>query len=113
MAFGWFKKNKNKSAPESAEDQVAEVQEDEEPTSDSEGQEMAPGEIPASQDHISGPERTADTDFSDEPVDDATAAPEGIGYFKRLKNRLTRSRRNLSDGFKKPLPVKRTSMKMP
>ena len=107
MAFGWFKKNKNKNAPEPAEEQVAEVQEDEEPTFDSEGQEMAPGEIPASQDHISGPERTADTDFSDEPVDDATAAPEGIGYFKRLKNRLSRSRRNLSDGFEKAFAGKK------
>ena len=107
MAFGWFKKNKNKNAPEPAEEQVAEVQEDEEPTSDSEGQKMAPGEIPASQDHISGPERTADTDFSDEPVDDATAAPEGIGYFKRLKNRLSRSRRNLSDGFEKAFAGKK------
>ncbi len=107
MAFGWFKKNKNKSPPVPAEDQVAEVQKDEEPAPEAEGQKMAPGEIPASEDQIAGPERTANADFSDEPVDDATAAPQGIGYFKRLKNRLSKSRRNLSDGFEKVLVGKK------
>ncbi|MEE4606812.1 MAG: hypothetical protein V2J65_36430, partial [Desulfobacteraceae bacterium] len=68
MAFGWFKKNKNKSPPVSAEDQVVEVQEDEEPAPEAEGQKMAPGEIPASEDQIAGPERTANADFSVEPV---------------------------------------------
>ena len=66
MAFGWFKKNKNKSPPEPAEEQVAEIPQDEEPAPDSERQEMASEEIPASEDHIAGPERTADADFSDE-----------------------------------------------
>ena len=107
MAFGWFKKNKNKSPPVSAEDQVVEVQEDEEPAPEAEGQKMAPGEIPASEDQIAGPERTANADFSVEPVDDATAAPESGGYFKRLKNRLSKSRRNLSDGFEKVLVGKK------
>ena len=107
MAFGWFKKNKNKSPPVPAEDQVAEVQEDEEPAPEAEGQKMAPGEIPASEDQIAGPERTANADFSDEPVDDATTASQGIGYFKRLKNRLSKSRRNLSDGFEKVLDGKK------
>jgi hypothetical protein len=83
MAFGWFKKNKNKSPPEPAEEQVAEVQEDEEPAPESEGQKIAPEEIPASEDHIAGPEQTTDADFSDKTVDDATATPQGIGYFKR------------------------------
>ena len=107
MAFGWFKKNKNKSAPESAEEQVAEIQEDEEAVPESEAQEMTPEEIPASEDQIAGPERTANADFSDEPAEDATAAPEGIGYFKRLKNRLSRTRRNLSDGFEKAFAGKK------
>jgi fused signal recognition particle receptor len=107
MAFGWFKKNKNKSAPESAEEQVAEVQEDEEAVPESEAQEMTPEEIPVSEDHIAGPERTTNADFSDEPVDDATAAPEGIGYFKRLKTRLSGTRRNLSDGFEKAFAGKK------
>jgi len=105
MGFGWFKKNKRDHEP--AEDQVAEIQEDEEPLPESEAQEMAPEEIPTSEDHIAGPEQTANADFSDEPVDDATAAPEGIGYFKRLKNRLSRTRRNLSDGFEKAFAGKK------
>jgi fused signal recognition particle receptor len=107
MGFGWFKKNKNKRDHEPAEDQVAEIQEDEEPLPESEAQEMAPEEIPTSEDHLAGPEQTANADFSDEPVDDATAAPEGIGYFKRLKNRLSRTRRNLSDGFEKAFAGKK------
>jgi fused signal recognition particle receptor len=107
MAFGWFKKKKIKSPPEPAEEQVAEIPQDEEPAPDSERQEMASEEIPASEDHIAGPERTADADFSDEPAEDATAAPEGIGYFKRLKNRLSRTRRNLSDGFEKAFAGKK------
>ena len=101
MGFGWFKKNKNKRDYEPAEDQVAEIQEDEEPLPESEAQEMAPEEIPTSEDHLAGPEQTANADFSDEPVDDATAAAESIGYFKRLKNRLSKTRRNFSDGFEK------------
>jgi fused signal recognition particle receptor len=107
MAFGWFKKNKNKNAPQSAEEQVAEIQEDEEPASDLEGQEMAPEEIPASKDHLADPGRTASADFSDEPVDEATAAPEGLSYFKRLKTRLSKTRRNLSDGFEKAFAGKK------
>ena len=107
MAFGWFKKNKNKSPPAPAEDQVAEVQEDEEPAPESEGQKMAPKEIPASEDQIAGPERTANADFSDDLDDDAPPALESVGYFKRLKNRLSKSRRNLSDGFEKVLGGKK------
>ena len=80
MAFGWFKKKKIKSPPEPAEEQVAEIPQDEEPAPDSEGQEMAPEELPAS---------------------------EGIGYFLRLKNRLSRTRRNLSDGFEKAFAGKK------
>ncbi len=39
--------------------------------------------------------------IANEPVDDTNAAPENIGYFKRLKSRLSKTRRNLSDGFEK------------
>jgi len=101
MALGWFKKNKNKSTPEAVEDQVAEIPEDEAPIPESEAQEMAPAKVTASEDQIAGPEQTANADFSDEPVDDATAAAESIGYFKRLKNRLSRTRQNFSGGFEK------------
>jgi len=57
--------------------------------------------VPESEDQTTDPEQTADADFSDEPVDDTTAARESIGYFKRLKNRLSRTRRNFSGGFEK------------
>jgi fused signal recognition particle receptor len=107
MAFSWFKKNKNKRDHEPAEDQVAELPEDEEPVPESEAQEMASEEIPTSEDQIADPEQTANADFSDEPANGATAAPEGIGYFKRLKNRLSRTRRNLSDGFEKAFAGKK------
>jgi len=101
MAFGWFKKNKNKSAAEAVAEQDAPRQIDEEPPPDSETQEMAFAEIPESEDQIAGPAQTANADFSDDPADDVVAAPESIGYFKRLKNRLSKTRRNFSDGFEK------------
>jgi len=103
MAFGWFKKNKNKnkSADEAVAEQDAPGQIDEEPPPDSEAQEMAFAEIPESEDQIPGPVPTANADLSDEPAVDVAAAPESIGYFKRLKNRLSKTRRNFSDGFEK------------
>ena len=107
MAFGWFKKNKNKSAPEAVAEQDAPRQMDEEPVTDSEAQEMAFEEVPESEDQIAGPAQTANADFSDEPADDAPAAPESIGYFKRLKNRLSKTRRNFSDGFEKAFAGKK------
>ena len=71
------------------------------PPPDSEAQETVPEKAPASEEQITDPEQTTDADFSDEPADDATAAPERIGYFKRLKNRLSKTRQNLSGGFDK------------
>jgi fused signal recognition particle receptor len=107
MAFDWFKKNKNKSAPGVVEEQEAPRQIDEEPVPDPEAQEMAFGEIPESEDHIAGPEPTANADFANEPADDTPAAPESIGYFKRLKNRLSKTRRNFSNGFEKAFAGKK------
>jgi fused signal recognition particle receptor len=46
-------------------------------------------------------------DISDELDDEAAPAPESVGYIKRLKNRLSKSRRNLSDGFEKVLAGKK------
>jgi fused signal recognition particle receptor len=62
---------------------------------------MAFAEIPESEDQIPGPVPTANADFSDEPANNLAAAPESIGYFKRLKNRLSKTRRNFSGGFEK------------
>jgi fused signal recognition particle receptor len=101
MAFGWFKKNKDQSAAEAVAEQDVPRQIDEEPVPDSEAQDMVFEEVPRSEDQIAGPAQTANADFSEEPADDAPAAPESAGYFKRLKNRLSKTRRNFSDGFEK------------
>jgi len=107
MAFGWFKKNKDQSAPETVAEQDAPRQLDEEPVPDSEAQDMAFEEVPISEDQIAGPPQTANADFSEEPADDAPAAAGNVGYFKRLKNRLTKTRRNFSDGFEKAFAGKK------
>jgi len=101
MAFNWFKKNKKNRDPEPAADQAAEAREVGEPAPDSEAPEMVPGQVPAAADQITGPEQTAAAEFPHEPVDDASPAPESMGYFKRLKNRLSKTRQNLSGGFEK------------
>ncbi len=106
MPFSWFKKNKNKRDHESGEDQVVEVQEDEAPAIESEALEMAPEKVTVPQEQIVGTELTSEADFFDEPVDDPTIPSENIGYFRRLKNRLSKTRRNLSDGFEKVLAGK-------
>jgi len=107
MALSWFKKSKKKRDPEPAADQVAQTREDEAPAPDSESQEMVPGQVPASEDQLAGPGQAAAADFADEPVDDASPAPESMGYFKRLKNRLSKTRQNLSGGFEKILAGKK------
>ena len=101
MAFSWFKKNKNKGDHEPAEEQIARDQEVEKTAPESVAPGIAPEEMPESEDQITSPEQTADADFSDESVDDTTPARESIGYFKQLKNRLSRTRRNFSGGFEK------------
>jgi fused signal recognition particle receptor len=99
MAFSWFKKTKNKRDKEPDADRVAEAQQDETPAAESEAQAMAPEKATTSQNQIAGFGQTANADFSDQPEDDPTAPPQSIGYFKRLKNRLSKTRQNLSDGF--------------
>ncbi len=106
MAFGWFKKNKNKSPPVPVEDQVAEVPEDDAPAPESDPQEVESAAETAAEDDPRVPEQAV-LDSSDQLDDDAPPAPESIGYFKRLKNRLSKSRRNFSDGFEKVLVGKK------
>ena len=106
MAFSWFKKTKNRRHHEPAEELVSEVQEDDAPAPESDPHEVASAEETAAEDHRRMPEQTI-PDFSDELDDDAPPAPESVGYFKRLKNRLSKSRRNFSDGFEKVLVGKK------
>ena len=103
MAFSWFKKNKNRRNQESVEDEVVEIPEEEEEEAEPgpEEQETASQKTTVSEDPIPEPEQPAGVDFANEPANDTTAAPEDIGYFKRLKSRLFKSRRNLADGFEK------------
>ena len=101
MAFGWFKKNKNQSAPDTVAEPDTPGQIDEESVPDSEARETAFEEVAESEDQIAATTQTANADFSDDPADDSPAAPESIGYFKRLKNRLSKTRQNLSGGFEK------------
>jgi fused signal recognition particle receptor len=101
MAFGWFKKKKNQSAPDTVAEPDTPGQIDEESLPDSEAREMAFEEVAESEDQMAAPTQTADADFYDDPADDSPAAPQSIGYFKRLKNRLSKTRQNLSGGFEK------------
>ena len=107
MALSWFKKSKKKRDHETAESQVAQAREDEVPAPDSETREMVPEEVPASKDQMVASEKTGDTDFPDKPEADSIAAPERIGYFTRLKNRLSKTRQNLSGGFEKAFAGKK------
>ncbi len=86
---------------------MAHVQEDDAPTHEFDAQELTPVNVTASDDRIVEPEQAADANFSAEPVDDKSTAPGSIGYFKRLKSRMSKTRRNLSDGFEKVFAAKK------
>jgi len=100
MAFGWFKKNKNKSPPVPDEELGSKVQEVDVPAPESDPHETANPEETAAQNQRRMPEQAV-PDVSDELDDEAPPAPESVGYFKRLKSRLSKSRRNFSNGFEK------------
>ena len=100
MAFAWFKKNKSKQNQESVEDDAAQVPE-EEPEPGSAEQEVESQRETISKEQVPVPDRPTDADNYQTPLDDAAAASESVGYFKRLKSRLSKTRRNLSDGFDK------------
>ena len=101
MALSWFKKNKHKQDHELAEGRVSQVPEEQKPTADSQAQEMVSDKETAVDDQLVEPDQGPDAEVSGAPAGDTSAAPDRIGYFKRLKNRLSKTRRNLSDGFEK------------
>ncbi len=100
MAFNWFKKNKNKP---NKSDQTPEVQQ---PAS-----EPPDGPQPAeSDDHDRSATQIPVEDIADvgaaqaaeSSQDGASAEPpdtEATGYFRRLKNRLSKTRKSLAGGF--------------
>jgi len=100
MAISWFKKNKKKRDHKSAEEEVVQAPE-EEPQPELDEREMTFHEETSWDEPTAGTQQTADVDLPDEPVDEGAAASENIGYFKRLKNRLSKTRRNFSDGLEK------------
>ena len=106
MAFSWFKKTKNRRHHEPAEEPVSAVQEDDAPAPESDPHEVASAAETAAEDQHRMPEQ-ADPDFSDELDHEAPPSRESVGYFKRLKSRLSKSRRNFSDGFEKVLVGKK------
>jgi fused signal recognition particle receptor len=97
MAFNWFKKNKNKL---NKGDQATEFEPAPSATPD------AP-QSPELKDHDLKSESEAAEDLSAArlqipPEDEPTPEPpdeEEAGYFKRLKNRLSKTRKSLADGF--------------
>jgi fused signal recognition particle receptor len=99
MAFAWFKKNKNKQNQESVEDDAAQLPEEELEPGSAE-QDMESQRTTVLEEQVPVPDQPTDAEISKTPLDDA-AASESIGYFKRLKSRLSKTRRNLSDGFDK------------
>lgn len=101
MALGWFRKNKNKSASKADDKQDAPVQVDEARPAESDDPARTADHLTELQGQKSDPGRTATADLTDEPAPDPSDGPESAGYFKRLKNRLSKTRKNFSDGFEK------------
>ena len=91
MALSWFKKKKdsaNKGPHNPAEEQDASIPENEKSTSASPLQETDHDPMPA-------------TDPSSDQTDELPPSEESGGYLKRLRSRLSKTRKNLSGGFDK------------
>ncbi|MEE9496156.1 MAG: signal recognition particle-docking protein FtsY [Desulfobacterales bacterium] len=103
MALKWFRKNKDKKDKEENVDQENEAQQMEsEEIGDPEFLEPEDQEISALQDGIDESENVIEDEIEEStapPDNDAPGKPEKTGYFKRLKNRLFKSRKSFSGGF--------------
>ena len=97
MAFNWFKKKKDSQGEgehDSADERMPSQEIDEATAAEPEIQETKPVEADA--DELSG-----------DLVADAVPERENAGYFKRLRNRLSKSRKTFSGGFDKIFSGKR------
>jgi len=98
MAFTWFKKNKKDKSVAETEIKPAEPAPLDGPHPlEPEAQAPSPP-----QDAADAPEDVTEdqtTGFSAGPPGDAAPQQKETGYFKRLKNRLSRTRKSLSSGF--------------
>jgi fused signal recognition particle receptor len=98
MAFSWFKKNKKDKGVAEAEIKPVEP----EPIDGPQPPESKAQAIRPPQDAADTPEDLTNdqtADFSAERPDDAASEQKEAGYFKRLKNRLSKTRKSLSSGF--------------
>jgi fused signal recognition particle receptor len=98
MAFSWFKKNKKDKGVAEAEIKPVEP----EPIDGPQPPESKAQAIRPPQDAADTPEDLTNdqtADLSAEPPDDAASEQKEAGYFKRLKNRLSKTRKSLSSGF--------------
>ncbi|NNL76734.1 MAG: signal recognition particle-docking protein FtsY [Desulfobacterales bacterium] len=91
MAASWFRKKKNsqnKRPHDPADEKETSIPENERPA-------------PASEFRQTDQDQTSDIDPSTDPADDLPPTKEPTGYFKRLKSRLSKTRKNFSGGFDK------------
>lgn len=98
MKINWFKKNKKDKSVAEAETKPVEPEPSDPPqTIESEAQAIRPPQSAADTPEALPQDQTVD--LGTELPDDAAPAQKEAGYFKRLKNRLSKTRKSLSGGF--------------
>jgi fused signal recognition particle receptor len=103
MALKWFRKNKDKKDSEEKVDPEKDAQQAEsEEIGDPDFLKPEDQEISALQEAVDESENVIEDEIEEStapPDNDAPGKPEKTGYFKRLKNRLFKSRKSFSGGF--------------
>jgi fused signal recognition particle receptor len=103
MALKWFRKNKDKKDSEEKVDPEKDAQQAEsEEIGDPDFLKPEDQEISALEDAVDESENVIEDEIEEStapPDNDAPGKPEKTGYFKRLKNRLFKSRKSFSGGF--------------
>ncbi len=88
--MAWFRKNKKNKTADTIEDAQIPAAEDRDETD---------GQLPPSEEQISGHGLSDSAGGDGGSGNDATAVMESTGYFKRLRKRLSKTRKNLSGGL--------------
>ncbi len=103
MALKWFRKNKDKKDSEEKVDPEKDAQQAEsEEIGDPDFLKPEDQEISALEDAVDESENVIEDEIEEStapPDNDDPGKPEKAGYFKRLKNRLFKSRKSFSGGF--------------
>ena len=105
MAFNWFKKNKDKTKADEAPAEDASVENDE--FSHAETVEDVPPPDEAEIQEETEVQEEAEALEDTGAREDDQPEPETEGYFKRLKNRLSKTRNSFTGGFDKIFSTKR------